>query len=245
MLFSTTIALLFCIFAANTNALEHCRGPSSDSQEDFQWKYNAAPIVAYGTVTDAKNNMVTLKVSCTLKGQLPVSTVELSQLPEVLNITECHYLTTNKNYVVFLESMKTAGSDGKSIYRLADMEEIEINGNTVTQFLMDECADEEDYGIEMTVFYADNNLKCGQFNVVCKQATKTSIAALNYPPLSKTTTFLGGFKKKLPVPLMDPHAEAKNTGAIGDEHYRSTSTIATIWMPIIVFITGLTMMFNV
>jgi len=239
--------LLFCIFAANINALERCPGPAIDSQEDFQWKYTAAPIVAYGTVTDVKNNMVTLKISCTLKGQLPVSTVELSQIPDVLNLTECHYLTTNKNYVVFLESMKTAGSDGKTLYRLADMEEIEINSNTVNSFLNDECADDEDHGIEMTIFYADNNLKCGQFTATCNTQTKTAIAALTYSPLSKTATFLGGFKKTLSVPHMDPNADGTigTKQGTGDEHYRSTATIAAIWMPIIVFITGLTMMFNI
>ncbi len=88
-------------------------------------------------------------------------------LAEVLNLTECHYLTTNKQYVVFLESMKT---DSKTIYRLADMEEIEINSNTVSNFLNEECADEDDFGIEMTIFYADNNLKCGKFTATCNRS---------------------------------------------------------------------------
>jgi hypothetical protein len=80
MLFSTTIALFFCIFAVNINGLERCPGVSNDSQDDFKWKYDSAPIVAYGTVTDVKNNIATLKISCTLKGSLVVSTVELTQL---------------------------------------------------------------------------------------------------------------------------------------------------------------------
>jgi hypothetical protein len=79
MLFSTTIALLFCISAVSINALERCPGVSNDSQEDFKYKYDAAPIVAYGTVSEVKDKLVTLKVSCTLKGSLPVSTVELQQ----------------------------------------------------------------------------------------------------------------------------------------------------------------------
>jgi hypothetical protein len=68
--------------------------------------------------------------------------------------------------------MKTAGSDGKVLYRLADMEEIEINSNTVTNFLNEECADEDDYGIEMTIFYFNNNLKCGQFTAICNRSYK-------------------------------------------------------------------------
>lgn len=245
MLFSTTIALCFCIFAVSINGLERCPGASSDSQDDFKWKYDAAPIVAYGTVSEVKANTVTLKISCTLKGQLPLSTIELGQLSDVMNLTECHYLTANKQYVVFLESMKTASPDGKNVYRLADMEEIEINSNTVSNFLNEECADEDDFGIEMSIFYADNNLKCGKFTATCNQATKTSILALNYPPLSKTTTFLGGFKKTLDVPNMDDEAiSGKQSGGTGDEQYRNTATIATISMTLIVFITGLVMKFN-
>jgi len=81
-----------------------------------------------------KNDKATLKVSCTIKGQLPVSTVELTQLPDVSNTTECHYLTVNKNYIVFLESMKLAGVEGKVLYRLADLEEIEVTSDSVKNF---------------------------------------------------------------------------------------------------------------
>jgi hypothetical protein len=80
MLFSTTIALFFCIFAVSIHGSERCPGASNESQEDFKDKFDAAPIVAYGSVTGVKSNTATLKISCTLKGQLPVSTVELSQL---------------------------------------------------------------------------------------------------------------------------------------------------------------------
>jgi hypothetical protein len=86
-----------------------------------------------------------------------------------MNLTECHYLTANKQYIVFLESMKTSGLNSKIIYRLADLEEIEINNNTIKNFLDEECADEDDYGIEMTIFYADNNFKCGKFNAFCSR----------------------------------------------------------------------------
>ncbi len=80
MLYSTTIALLFCMFAVSIHGLEKCPGASNESQEDFKWKYDAAPIVAYGTVSNVQKTTATLTVSCTLKGQLPVSTVELTQL---------------------------------------------------------------------------------------------------------------------------------------------------------------------
>jgi hypothetical protein len=65
--------------------------------------------------------------------------------------------------------MKTTGADAKSLYKLADMEEIEINGNTLKNFMNNECDDEDDYGIEMTVFYAENNnnLKCNKLTATC------------------------------------------------------------------------------
>jgi len=248
MIFPTILALLFCISAASINGLEHCQGASSDSQDDFKWKHEAAPIVAYVTVTDIKNNNAKLEVKCLLKGQLTVSTLEVPQFSDVTNITECHYLSANKNYVVFLESMKTTGSD-KMVFRLSDMEEIEITSTTVNNFLTEECNDEEDNGIDMTMFAYDNNLKCGQFNAVCNQMTKTSILALNYPPLTKTSTFLGGFKKTLSVPKMgdndDEAISSKQGGGISDTKYRNMGTIATVWVPMVMFITGLTMMFNI
>ncbi len=77
------------------------------------------------------------------------------------------------------------------------------------------------------------------------EATKASILALNYPPLSKTTTFLGGFKKTLEVPNMaDEAISGKQGGSISDEQYRSSATIPTIWIPFMVLITGLVMKFN-
>jgi len=246
MLFSTTIALFFCIFAVSIHGSERCPGASNESQEDLKWKYDAAPIVAYGTVTSVEKNTVKLTVNCSLKGQLPVSIVELTQTPDVMNLTECHYLALNKQYIVFLESMKTAGLDGKSVYRLADMEEIEINSNSVSSFLNEECADEDDFGIEMTIFYYNNNLKCNQFTATCNQATKSSILALNYPPLTKTTTFLGGFKKALPVPKMsDEVISGKQKIDTDDEKLRSSAImLTTISMPFIVFLIGLVMKFN-
>jgi hypothetical protein len=66
--------------------------------------------------------------------------------------------------------MKTSGADSKTLYRLADMEEIEINSNSITNFLSDECDEEDDYGIDMSIFYFDNNLKCGQFTATCNRS---------------------------------------------------------------------------
>jgi len=247
MIFPTILALLFCISAGSINGLEHCQGPSNESQDDFKWKHDAAPIVAYVTATEVKNNNAKLEVKCLLKGQLTVSTLDVPQFSDVANISECHYLTANKNYVVFLDSMKTPGSD-KMIFKLSDMEEIEITSTTVNNFLTEECNDEEDNDIDMTMFAYDNNLKCGQFNAVCNKMTKASILNLNYPPLTKTSTFLGGIKKTVAIPKMDDDegiSSKHGSGGMSDSKYRSMGTIATIWMPMIVFITGLTMMFNI
>lgn len=74
------IAFLCCIVAVNAQNLQKCPGPASDSQEDFQWKYDAAQIVAFGKAMEVNKNKVTFAVSCTLKGDLPVSTLELDQL---------------------------------------------------------------------------------------------------------------------------------------------------------------------
>lgn len=90
-------------------------------------------------------------------------------LAEVLNLTECHYLKASKEYVVFIESMKTTGSESKTVYKLADLEEIEITGESAKLFLESECDDEEDHGIEMTIFYYKDNLKCNQLTATCNR----------------------------------------------------------------------------
>jgi len=46
-------------------------------------------------------------------------------------------------------------------------------------------------------------------------------------------------------PNDDGTISGKNTGGIADEHFRSTATISTICKPIIAFIAGLLMMFNI
>jgi len=247
MYFSTIIALLFCISAVSINGLETCKGPSTDAADDFKPKYEAAPIVVYGTVSDIKDKEVTLKVNCSLKDPLPVTSVEVQQFGEVQNLTDCHYLTVNKNYIVFLQAMKQPNPNSKNRYTLVDMEEIEVTPNSLENFLRDECDDEEDYGIEMTIFYADEKTQCGRLTATCNELTKTALRNRSYAQLPKTATFIAGYKKSLPVPKMrddDNGTISGKHGGIGDEAGRGSATITTIWMPLIVFITGLTMLFN-
>lgn len=47
------------------------------------------------------------------------------------------------------------------------MEEIEVTSNSLSKFIDDECNDEDDYGIPMTILYTDSNNKCGKFQVIC------------------------------------------------------------------------------
>ena len=65
--------------------------------------------------------------------------------------------------------MKTTGSGGKTIYKLADMEEIEITVDSARLFLELECDDEEDQGIEMNIFYYKSDLKCNQMTATCNR----------------------------------------------------------------------------
>jgi hypothetical protein len=74
------LIFLFCFLIASINTLERCPGPSIDSQEDLIWKLNASSIVVYGKVTEVNGNIVTLKISCPLKGQLTESTIQLNQV---------------------------------------------------------------------------------------------------------------------------------------------------------------------
>jgi hypothetical protein len=88
-------------------------------------------------------------------------------LDAVTNLSQCHYLMPSKTYIVFLQETKSNASDSKKFYELAPMEEIEINSDTMKRFLNDECADEDDYGIDMTMFFHENNRQCGQFTAKC------------------------------------------------------------------------------
>ena len=69
--------------------------------------------------------------------------------------------------MVFLQTVKTGQAGNTLVYGLANLEEIEVNADTVNKFLAEECDDEDDHGIEMTMFYYDNNRRCGQFSAVC------------------------------------------------------------------------------
>lgn len=79
MFYRTIIALFIGILTVNIHAAEKCPGVSNDSIEDFKDKYDLAPIVVYGKVTGVEKDIATLEVKCTLKGALPVSTLELTQ----------------------------------------------------------------------------------------------------------------------------------------------------------------------
>ena len=93
--------------------------------------------------------------------------LSLSILADVLNVTECHYLAPSRNYIVFLESTQTIGAGSTTIYKFANMEEIEVNADTAKNFMDEECADEEDEGIEMTMFFASDKLQCNKFTAKC------------------------------------------------------------------------------
>ena len=183
------LAFIVCCVLQRANALEQCQGAADDSHEDFAWKYNASSIVAYGTVSQVTDNVVTFQVSCTLKGQLTETTIQFNQfresialrarrprgastvgtiLGQVTNRTECHYLAATRKYLVFVESVTTVAPERKIVYRLADLEEIEIDRNTQKKFFDEECHDDDDHGIPMTIFYADSNSnKCDRFTATC------------------------------------------------------------------------------
>ena len=74
--------------------------------------------------------------------------------------------------------------------------------------------------------------------------TKASMLNLNYPPLTRSSTFLAGMKQVLPVPNMQ-HTEStmisgkKNVG-LGDEHMHSTGPVTMPLAVVLVVATGLT-----
>ncbi|CAF1069590.1 unnamed protein product [Adineta ricciae] len=239
-----TLALVFCISAVNVRALDLCKGSSSDAQEEFQWKLDNAPIVVYGTATEVKNQNVTFTINCVLKGSLPVNKIYLGQPTDVLNVTECHYLAPNRNYIVFLESTQTIGAGSTTIYKFANMEEIEVNANTAKNFMDEECADQDDEGIEMTMFFASDKLQCNKFTATCNAANKKAILAQTYPPLTTGTTFLGGYKKVLGVPSENDAAiSSKTNGGIGDE-VRNAAAMSTISISMIISFVVLLMKFR-
>jgi len=252
MFLPTTIALLLCLSTASIFALEKCPGASNDAYEEFEWKYASAPIVAYGTVSSVNNNIVTFKVICSIKGQLSGQTLELTQPTEAANYTECHYLTANKNYLIFVEP-KTPTD--KTVYRLANMEEIEVTNNLGKQFFDDQCEDTDDHGIEMTIFYTNGIDKCADFKAICNDKNRASILALQYPPLDSKSIILGGTRKAVPISngnydySEDNSSEKflgkKKDGGIGDERFRNHGEISTALMSMVMFVTGLTLLYNI
>ena len=79
------LAFIVCGVLQSAHALEQCPGAADDSHEDFAWKYNASSIVAFGTVSQVTDNVVTFQVSCTLKGQLTETTIQFNQFRESIS----------------------------------------------------------------------------------------------------------------------------------------------------------------
>ena len=92
---------------------------------------------------------------------------KLDFLADVKNKSECHYLAPKKSYIVFLQVLKMNTDDAKPVYGLANIEEIEINDETLSKFVDGECKDKEQYGRQLTLFYYDNSRKCSQLDTVC------------------------------------------------------------------------------
>ena len=75
------ITVIVCLSVFQLHAAEKCPGPAlSESQEDFKWKFDAAPIVAYGTVASVTNNVAKFQITCLLKGQVPLAELDVPQL---------------------------------------------------------------------------------------------------------------------------------------------------------------------
>ena len=81
MMFTSFLAVVLCVSAVSVNAADRCPGASlADSQEDFKFKYDAAPVVAYGAVSAVRNNVATFQIRCVIKGQLSLPSLDLPQL---------------------------------------------------------------------------------------------------------------------------------------------------------------------
>jgi len=252
MFLPTTIALLLCLSTASIFALDKCPGAANDAYEDFEWKYAAAPMIAYGTASSVNNNVVTFKVICSVKGELTTGqTLELAQPTEAANYTECHYLAASKNYVVFVEP-KTPTE--KKAYQLAHMEEIEVTNTLAKQYLDDQCEDSDDHGIELTVFYTNGVDKCGDFKVVCNDKNRASLLDLKFAPLDAKSIILGITRKTVPVTngnydYSEDDSEKvlgkKKDGGIGDERFRNHGGLTTALMSMVMFVAGLTLLYNI
>ena len=83
IMIASFLAVVLCVSAVSINAAERCPGASlAESQEDFKWKYDSVPIVAYGSVMAVQNNVAKFQIRCVLKGQLSLPSLDLPQLGE-------------------------------------------------------------------------------------------------------------------------------------------------------------------
>ena len=68
---------------------------------------------------------------------------------------------------------------------------------------------------------------------------------MNLPPLTKESTFLGGYKKVLSVPKMNEDGSVdisgKQLSGTGDEQIRNSATMTSISMAVLGFLAGLMM----
>ena len=63
--------------------------------------------------------------------------------------------------------VKPTAPNDKITYTLMNMEEIEVTANSVNAFISEECDDEEDHGIDMTIFYYAQQRQCGKLVTKC------------------------------------------------------------------------------
>lgn len=192
MLFQAIDLFAFLLLIGISQTLISCPGPSplDKSLEGFSRKMNTSSIVAYGVVTETNGNHVAFRVHGSIKGQMTKSTVHFIQpgksilsnvktrnskrkfilffnSDQVESINQCHYLKTNKTYLVFLQSLTTLDADAEMIYRLDDKEEIEINVDLAKNFLEQHCRDKSQYGNVLSIFYADSTNQCKRSTMTC------------------------------------------------------------------------------
>lgn len=127
--------------------------------------------------------------------------------------------------------MTTMEPEIVTIYRLDDREEIEINENLPKKFLEENCQNKNHYGNSLTIFYADQTNQCKRMTITCngsssdffsietnrfffKEKLDESIGNFYRNPLTRTKTFLGGFRNEI---------SGKTGGVIGDETFRNNN----------------------
>lgn len=199
-----------------------CRGPSENSHLDFRSKFDPSSIVAFGKVTEVNETSVVFNVSCSIKGRVIDGSLEFVQPHQVTNSSQCHYLTRSKTYLIFLDSMTTMEPEIVTIYRLDDREEIEINENLPKKFLEENCQKKNHYGNSLTIFYADQTNQCKRMTITCNEKLDESIGNFYRNPLTRTKTFLGGFRNEN-FDETKNEISGKTGGVIGDETFRNNA----------------------